>query len=268
MSLHAWEEPCLSGKTGAGTVFFSHCNMRCCFCQNYEISQEGKGLTVSPDRLRDIFLEQQERQATCLELVTPSQYAESLLPALTEAKKAGLTIPVVYNTNGYDLPETLKRFDGLVDVFMPDLKYFDSRYGAKYSGVPDYFDVASLAIRTMFQMVGPVQKNREGLMARGVLIRHLVLPWLWRDSCRCLDWINQTFGDAVIVSVMNQYMPLFKAARHPEINRPLTTLEYQRVIKHAEKLGMTQVYIQVGKTNSDIFIPIFDGSHVLTPHEN
>ena len=229
VSLHAWEEPCLSGKTGAGTVFFSHCNMRCCFCQNYEISQEGKGLTVSPDRLRDIFLEQQERQATCLELVTPSQYAESLLPALTEAKKAGLTIPVVYNTNGYDLPETLKRFDGLVDVFMPDLKYFDSRY---------------------------------------VLIRHLVLPWLWRDSCRCLDWINQTFGDAVIVSVMNQYMPLFKAARHPEINRPLTTLEYQRVIKHAEKLGMTQVYIQVGKTNSDIFIPIFDGSHVLTPHEN
>lgn len=105
-------------------------------------------------------------------------------------------------------------------------------------------------------------------MTRGVLIRHLVLPWLWRDSCRCLDWINQTFGDAVIVSVMNQYMPLFKAARHPEINRSLTTLEYQRVIKHAEKLGMTQVYIQVGKTNSDIFIPIFDGSHVLTPHEN
>lgn len=141
---------------------FSHCNMRCCFCQNHEISQEGKGLTVSTARLRDIFLEQQERKAACLELVTPSQYAESIVPALTEAKKAGLTIPVVYNTNGYDLPETLRRFDGLVDVFMPDLKYFDSRYGAKYSGVPDYFDVARVAIRTMFQMVGPIEKAERG----------------------------------------------------------------------------------------------------------
>ena len=268
VSLHAWEEPCLSGKNGAGTVFFSHCTMRCCFCQNYPISHEGKGLTVSPERLRDIFLEQQYRKSSCLELVTPSHYAEILVFALKEAKKAGLTIPVVYNTNAYDLPETLRRFDGLVDIFMPDLKYFDSRYGARYSGVPDYFDIARLAIQTMFDLVGPVQKNISGLMTRGVLIRHLVLPWLWRDSCRCLDWLYGTFGDAVVVSIMNQYMPLFKATRHPEINRPLTTLEYQRVLKHAEKLGMSNVYVQVGKTNSDIFIPIFDGSHVLTSHEN
>ena len=268
VSLHAWEEPCLSGKTGAGTVFFSHCNMRCCFCQNHEISREGKGLTVSIERLRDIFLEQQDRKAACLELVTPSHYAESIAVALEEAKKAGLTLPVVYNTNAYDLPATLKRFDGLVDVFMPDLKYFDSRYGARYSGVPDYFDVASQAIRTMFEMVGSVQKNENGHMTRGVLVRHLVLPWIWRDSCRCLQWLYETFGNAIFVSVMNQYMPLYKANHHPEINRPLTTLEYQRVVRYAEKLGMTNVYIQVGKTNSDIFIPIFDGSHVLATPEN
>lgn len=264
VSLHAWEEPCISGKRGAGTVFFSHCTMRCCFCQNYEISNEGKGFEVTPKRLTEIFLEEEKRGAETLELVTPSHYADSIIPALKDAKEAGLSIPVVYNTNAYDLPETLRRFAGLVDVFMPDLKYFDSRLAARYSGVPDYKEVATKAIETMFELTGPLRFNAHGILEKGVLIRHLVLPWLYKDSFACLDWIYKRFKDDVYVSVMNQYMPLYKASRHPEINRPLTTLEYNRVLDHAEKLGMKKVYFQAGRTNSDIFIPIFDGSHVLS----
>lgn len=263
VSLHAWEEPCISGENGAGTVFFSHCNLRCCFCQNHAISDQGKGISVSINRLSDIFLEQEKRGASCLELVTPSHYAESVIPALQFAKERGLSIPVVYNTNAYDLPETLKRFSGLVDVFMPDLKYFNSRLATRYSGVPNYFEIASKAIQTMFDITGSVQFDSKGLLRRGVLVRHLVLPQFWSDSCRCLDWLQSTFGHDILVSVMNQYMPLYKASRHHEINRSLTTLEYERVLQHAESIGMTNVYIQTGKTNSDIFIPIFDGSHVL-----
>ena len=264
VSLHAWEEPCISGKRGAGTVFFSHCTMRCCFCQNYEISNEGKGIEVTPERLTEIFLEEERRGAETLELVTPSHYADSIIPALKEAKASGLSIPVVYNTNAYDLPETLKRFAGLVDVFMPDLKYFDSRLAARYSGVPHYKEVATKAIETMFELTGPIRLNSEGILEKGVLIRHLVLPWLYKDSFACLKWIYERFKDDVYVSVMNQYMPLYKANRHREINRPLTTLEYNRVLDYAEKLGMKKVYFQAGRTNSDIFIPIFDGSHVLS----
>ncbi len=238
--------------------------MRCCFCQNYEISNEGKGFEVTAERLTEIFLEEEKRGAETLELVTPSHYAEAIVPALKAAKEAGLSIPVVYNTNAYDLPETLQRFAGLVDVFMPDLKYFDSRLAARYSGVPHYKEVATKAIETMFELTGPLSFNAEGILEKGVLIRHLVLPWLYKDSFACLDWIYKTFKDDVYVSIMNQYMPLYKAKRHPEINRPLTTLEYNRVLDYAEKLGMKKVYFQAGRTNSDIFIPIFDGSHVLS----
>lgn len=266
VSLHAWEEPCISGKRGAGTVFFSNCNMRCCFCQNHEISQEGRGITVSEERLAEIFLEEEARGAETLELVTPTHYAETIIPALRKAKASGLHIPVVYNTNGYEIPETLRRLEGLVDVFMPDLKYFDSRLGSRYSGTPDYAEVAKEAIKTMFDMTGPLTFGENGILKRGLIVRHLVLPWQWRDSCKCLDWLYETFKDTIYVSVMNQYMPLYKANRHREINRPLTTLEYNRVLQHAEKIGMKNVYFQAGKTNSDIFIPIFDGSHVLPSH--
>ena len=238
--------------------------MRCCFCQNYTISHEGNGIAITEDRLTSIFLEEEQRGAETLELVTPSHYAESIVVALKKAKDAGLSIPVVYNTNAYDLPETLQRFKGLVDVFLPDLKYFDSHLAKRYSGVPNYKEVATRAIETMFELTGPLRFNRTGILERGVLIRHLVLPWLYKDSFACLDWIYDTFKDNVYVSIMNQYMPLYKACRHPEINRPLTTLEYNRVLDHAEKLGMQKVYFQAGRTNSDIFIPIFDGSNVLS----
>lgn len=262
VSLHPWEEPIISGKNGAGTVFFSHCNLRCCFCQNHEISTEGKGVPVTTARLTDIFLEQQARGASCVELVTPGHYTEAIIDALTAAKTRGLTIPVAWNSNGYENPESLRRLTGLVDIFMPDLKYFDSSLGEKYSGVPHYFEFASEAIRTMFAMTGPAVIGEDGLLKKGLVVRHLVLPWQWKDSCRAIDWLWETFGDAVYVSVMNQYMPLYKACRHPEINRKLTTLEYQKVLRHIRELGMTKVFRQVGTTSLAKFIPHFDGSGV------
>ena len=263
VSLHTWEEPILEAKKGAGTIFFSHCNLRCCFCQNHEISTEGHGLKISTQRLADIFLEEAQRGACCIELVTPGHYTRQIREALLDAKDRGLKLPVVYNSNAYELPETLRMLSGLVDIFLPDLKYFDNRLGEKYSGVSKYFDYASEAIRTMFDMVGPCKLDNTGLLRRGLIIRHLVLPWQWRDSCRCLDWIHETFDDQVYVSIMNQYMPLFKACRHPEINRPLTTLEYQKVVRHAREIGITKGFIQVGRTNSAKFIPHFNEEHVL-----
>lgn len=263
VSLHAWEEPILEAKKGAGTIFFSHCNLRCCFCQNYEISAQGKGIRISTERLTEIFLEEEKRGASCIELVTPGHYTRQIRQALIAAKEQGLSLPIVYNSNAYELPETLRMLSGLIDIFLPDLKYFDNRLGERYSGVSKYFDYASNAIRTMFDMTGPTQLDNAGQLRRGLIIRHLVLPWQWRDSCRCLDWIHETFGDQVYVSIMNQYMPLYKACRHPEINRPLTTLEYQKVIRHARNIGITKGFIQVGRTDNAKFIPHFDGEHVL-----
>lgn len=268
VSLHAWEEPILEAKKGAGTIFFSHCNLRCCFCQNYEISAKGKGIRISTERLTEIFLEETARGASCIELVTPGHYTRQIREALIAAKAQGLALPVVYNSNAYELPETLHMLDGLIDIFLPDLKYFDNHLGEKYSGVPKYFDYASEAIRSMFKMVGPAELDAAGQLRRGLIIRHLVLPWQWRDSCRCLDWIHETFGDQVYVSIMNQYMPIYKACRHPEINRPLTTLEYQKVVRHAREIGITKGFIQVGRTDSAKFIPNFDGDHVLAENHN
>ena len=263
VSLHAWEEPILEAKKGAGTIFFSHCNLRCCFCQNYEISAQGKGIRISTERLTEIFLEEEKRGASCIELVTPGHYTRQIREALIAAKEQGLSLPIVYNSNAYELPETLRMLSGLIDIFLPDLKYFDNRLGERYSGVSKYFDYASNAIRTMFDMTGPTQLDSAGQLRRGLIIRHLVLPWQWCDSCRCLDWIHGTFGDQVYVSIMNQYMPLYKACRHPEINRPLTTLEYQKVIRHARNIGITKGFMQVGRTDNAKFIPHFDGEHVL-----
>ena len=263
VSLHPWEEPCLCGRNGAGTVFFTHCNLRCCFCQNYMISAQGQGIPVSDERLAEIFLEQQQRGASCLELVTPSHYVLNIIRALDLARAAGLTLRVVYNSNGYERPDIIACLAGYVDVYMPDLKYFDSALGRKYSGVPDYFEWASRAIQAMVDQVGPVRFDAEGQLVRGVLVRHLVLPWLWQDSCRCVEWLWKCFGDTVCVSLMNQYVPMYRACRHPEINRKLTTLEYQKVVRRARELGLTRCYMQVGQTADEKFVPVFDGANVL-----
>lgn len=263
VSLHKWEEPCLSGKNGAGTVFFSHCNLRCCFCQNFEISSNGFGITVGFERLVEIFLEQQSRGATCLELVSSSHYSDVIARALARAKSIGLTIPVALNSNGYEKIDSLKKLEGLVDIYLPDLKYFDSKLGAKYSGAPHYFEVASLAIKEMVRQQPVLKLTSEGLLLNGVIVRHLVLPSHYTDSLKVVTWVHENFQDKVYLSLMNQYIPLHHAYKHKEINRKLTTLEYQKVVRYARKIGVTRGFIQEGATSKSKFIPVFDGSHVL-----
>ena len=258
VSLHEWEEPCLTGENGAGTIFFSHCNLKCAFCQNFKISHENFGKDISVERLTEIFLEQQERGAANIELVTPSHYTPQICLALDAAKNLGLNLPVIWNSNGYELPETLELLKNRVDVFLPDFKYFDNKIANSFSGVNDYFEVAAAAVKKMFELVGEIKFNKQGLLIRGVLVRHLVLPNFRSDSMKILDWLYKTFGDKIFISIMNQYTPIFHASDFPQLDRKLTTFEYKSVIKHAEKLGIKNCFIQVGKSASEEFIPKFN----------
>lgn len=262
VSLHPWEEPCLTGKKGAGTVFFSYCSLRCCFCQNHEISHGGKGEEVDDSRLAEIFLEQQQRGAATLDLVTPTHYVPQIIHALDIAREKGFVLPVVYNSSAYDSVETIEALRGYVDIFLPDLKYVDAASAAEYSAAPDYFAAASAAIRRMAEITGPAVFAEDGRMMRGVLIRHLVLPGHRHESMRALDWIWQEFGDTVQISLMNQYTPMYRAAEHKGMNRRLTTFEYESVVDHAVKIGITRCYVQEGKTASKEYVPDFDGTGV------
>ena len=266
VSLHRWEEPCLTGAQGAGTVFFSHCTMKCVFCQNYAVSHQGRGIDVSVERLAEIFLEQQRRGAASLDLVTPTHYVPQIVEALDRAKANGFSLPVVYNCGGYELPETIEALRGSVDVFLPDLKYCDDSLARRYSNAPDYFHYASASIEKMFEIAGPFVM-KDGLMTRGVLVRHLILPGHSRDSLRLLDYLWNTFGSDICVSLMNQFTPMPQAAGCPELNRRLTTYEYDRVLDYAEKLGMENCFIQRGRTAVEEFIPVFDGRNVARDEE-
>ncbi len=260
--LHHWEEPCLSGSRGAGTVFFSHCNLCCSFCQNHTISQEGFGREVTIERLAAIFLEQQASGAHNLDLVTPTHYVPQIAAAMTVAKKNGFTLPVVYNSNAYETEDTVTLLKDHVTIFLPDLKYFADIYARRYSAAPDYFTHASRAIAKMVDLAGPPVFDAAGLMEKGVIVRHLALPGLAKDSRRILDWLWHTFGDTVYISLMNQYTPLYQAGNHPEINRRLTTWEYNQLTDYALKLGIRNCFIQKGKTASIDFVPEFNGDGV------
>ncbi len=261
VSLHPWEEPCIAGAAGAGTVFFSHCNLRCCFCQNHEISHGGKGEDVTDARLAAVFLEQQQRGASTLDLVTPTHYVPQILTALQQARSQGFSLPVVYNSNAYETVGTIESLRGQIDVFLPDLKYMDAGSAARYSGAADYFATASAAIRKMVELAGP-PRLVKGILQQGVLVRHLVLPGYRRESMRIVDWLWDSFGEDIYLSLMNQYTPLYRAVEHPEINRRLTTFEYDSVVEHAFDRGFRHCYIQEGKTASVKFIPCFDGQGV------
>ena len=258
VSLHQWEEPCLVGENGAGTVFFSHCSLRCCFCQNHQISQEGYGTEVDISRLAEIFLEQQERGAANIDLVTPTHYVPQIIKALDIAKSSNLHIPVVYNSNGYENIETIELLRGHVDIFLPDLKYFDNEVAVKYSSAPRYFETASKAITKMFELVGSMEFESSGLMRRGIIVRHLIIPNHRRDSMKIVEWLYKNFGDSIYISLMNQYTPMFRAAKFKELNRRLTTFEYNSVVNYAVELGVKNCYIQVGKTASKKFVPNFN----------
>ena len=262
VSLHAWEEPCLAGEKGAGTVFFSGCNMRCAFCQNHEISRENFGIAVTEERLADIFLEQEERGAATLDLVTPTHFAPQIAAALHLAKAQGLSIPVVYNSSAYETVDTIKSLAGLVDIFLPDLKYMAEEAALRYSTAPDYFKTASAAIRCMREIAGRPVFDDTNRMQRGVLVRHLVLPGRRKESMKILDWLWQNFSDTIYISLMNQYTPIGDLSKVPELNRRLTTFEYESVVDHARSLGIKNCYIQQGGTVSASFVPKFDGRGV------
>lgn len=258
VSLHNWEEPCISGKTGSGTIFFSDCNLRCPFCQNYQISSEGVGKEISIERLSDLFLEQQEIGAHNINLVTPTHYVPQIIKALDIAKSNGLNIPIIYNTNSYENIETIKALKGYIDVYLPDLKYFNDKYSLKYSNAPSYFHHASKAIKEMITQVREIKINSEGLIEKGVLIRHLMLPGLLFDSKKVIDYIYTTFKDSVYISIMNQYTPMYNSSNFPEINKPLNPKHYDSIINYCLSIGVKNAFIQENGTCSKSFIPEFD----------
>lgn len=253
--LHYWEEPVISGKNGSGTVFFSGCVLKCVFCQNYEISAESKGFEVTPEELGEIFLKLKKMGAENINLVNPTHFVPQIIHAL-KLVKSDLSIPVVYNSGGYESLETLDALEGFVDIFLPDLKYFDSGISAKYSKAPDYFEKAFAAIRKMAGISGkPVIEN--GLMKKGTIVRHLVLPNCRKDSIEIVKRIGETFkSDEILISLMSQYTPLFNASRFPEINRRTSTFEYDSVVKAASEYGF-EGFIQERSSASDAYIPKF-----------
>ena len=261
VSLHRWEEPCLVGERGAGTIFFAHCNLKCVYCQNFSISHEGYGADISIERLAEIFIEQQRRGAANVELVTPTHYAEQICAAIDIAKACGLTLPIVWNSNAYETPETLELLRGRVDIFLPDVKYFDDTAAQTFSAAPNYFATAAVAVTKMFELVGAAQIE-GGQMTRGVIVRHLVLPNFRRDAIKIVDWLQATFGDEIFISLMNQYTPLYRACEFKKISRPLTTFEYQSVVEHAAALGVKNCFVQIGKTADAKFVPDFNLSGV------
>lgn len=259
-ALHFWEEPCLSGTNGSGAVFFSGCNLHCIYCQNHTIAQGQSGKEISVERLSEIFLELQDKQAHNINLVTPTHYVPQIIQALQTAKDNGLTIPVVYNTSGYENVDTLKRLEGLIDIYLPDLKYHDSTLSARYSNAPDYFAKASVAIEEMLRQTGgPVFVDGEdSLMLKGVIVRHLLLPGCEADSRYLLQYLHQTHGNDIYVSIMNQYTPMPHVTDIPALNRRITPEEYDRIVDYAIQIGIENGFIQEGETASESFIPAFD----------
>ncbi len=257
-ALHKWEEPCISGTRGSGAVFFSNCTLKCIFCQNYRISHEGFGKEISAERLADIFLELEDQGAHNINLVTPTHYLPSVIRALDIAKPK-LDIPIVYNCGGYERVETVRELEGYVDIYLPDLKYFDDGLAKKYSNAPEYFRIALAAIKEMIRQVKNLVYDSEGLMKKGVIVRHMVLPGCRNDSINLLRNMSEELpkGD-YLVSIMSQYTPFYKAAKYPEIDRRITTYEYESVIEEAIRLGLTDGFMQEKSSAKEEYTPPFD----------
>lgn len=259
-ALHQWEEPCISGIRGSGTVFFSGCTLRCCFCQNHEISSGGFGMDLTAKRLGDIFLELEAQGAHNINLVTPTQYLPSILKAL-DLVKHRLSIPVVYNCGGYERPETIDALNGYVDIYLPDLKYKSTVLSARYSQAPDYFYWASQAIPAMIRQTGaPVFSQEDGcqLLKKGVILRHMILPGQKEDSKALLDWIADTLPKGqFLISLMSQYTPFYRSQEFPEINRRITTYEYNQVLDYAISRNLTDGYMQKKSSAREEYTPPF-----------
>ena len=255
--LHYWEEPCLSGKNGSGTIFFSYCNLKCIYCQNYEISKNHKGKEITIEEFSDICIDLEKKGANNINLVTPTHYVLQIIEGLKLAKEKGLSIPIVYNTSSYETVETIKMLDGIVDIYLPDLKYYDDYYAINYSHVKNYFKVSSKAINEMFKQVGNPVFDKNGMLRKGLIVRHLCLPELKEDTKKILDYLYKTYKDDIYISIMNQYTPVRKFNRFTNLNRTITEDEYNEIINYAVDLGITNAFIQEGETQKESFIPNF-----------
>ncbi len=277
-ALHDWEEPCISGKEGSGAVFFSGCALHCVFCQNRKIASGDAGREISVGRLTEIFLELQQKGANNINLVTPGHFVPQIVSAIDRAKQQGLTLPIVYNTSSYENVDTLRQLAGLVDIYLPDFKYMDASLSAKYSHAADYSRVAKAAVAEMVRQTGkavfaepaggtavrtvtdPVEAG--WLMKRGTIVRHLLLPGQKEDAKAVIRYLYEIYGDAIYISIMNQFTPLEGLAQYPELNRRVTEEEYNEVVDYAIALGVEQGFIQEGETAEESFIPEFDGEGV------
>ena len=293
-ALHFWEEPCISGTAGSGAVFFSGCNLGCVFCQNYAISRGHVGKNITVQRLSDIFLELQGKGANNINLVTAGHFLPVVIDALEDAKNRGLSIPIVYNTSSYEKVEAIRDLDGLVDIYLPDLKYVSSRLSGDFSKAPDYFEVASKAIEEMVRQTGEpeffvkkkaslnqqmslwesedvmdaatynecaddlMSEGREVLMKRGTIVRHLLLPGCTEDSKAVVKYLYETYGDSIFISIMNQYTPMPQVSEHPLLSRKVTDDEYNEVLDYAIDSGIENAFMQEGDVAEESFIPNFD----------
>lgn len=256
-ALHMWEEPCISGDSGSGAVFFSGCTLGCVYCQNHKIADGTVGKPISVERLAEIFLELQEQGAWNINLVTAGHFIPSVIRSLNLAKRQGLRIPVVYNTSGYEKVDTLKKLEGYIDIYLPDLKYVDTALAEKYSFAPDYPKVAKAALDEMVRQVGVAQFEGEQ-MKKGVIVRHLVLPGQSEASREVIRYLYETYGDRIFISILNQYTPMPYLERYPELNRKITDEEYDEVVDYAISIGVENGFIQEGDTAQESFIPEFD----------
>ena len=266
-ALHFWEETCISGTNGSGAVFFSGCSMHCVFCQNREIANGIVGKEIERERLRDIFLELQDQGANNINLVTPGHYVPHLVWAVEQARNQGLSIPIVYNTSGYEKVDTLKQLEGIVDVYLPDFKYWEPQTAQKYSNAPDYPEVARAAIAEMVRQRPTVEFifNKEqnvDLIQKGVIVRQLLLPGQFKDAKRIVKYLHETYGNQIYLSLMSQYTPLAHVEKYPELNRKVDRRTYERYIDYAIEIGVENGFIQEEDVAEESFIPRFDGEGV------
>lgn len=257
-TLHFYEEPCISGKNGSGAIFFSYCNMKCKFCQNYEISWEGKGKEISIEELANTFLELKQKGADNINLVTPTIYTYQIIEAIKIAKEKGLDIPIIYNSNGYESVQTLKKLEGYIDVYLPDLKYYDDKIGFQFSGIKNYFEYATKAIQEMYRQVGAPVLNEEGLIQKGLIIRHLVLPNYIDNSKKVLSWIHNNIDQNIYVSIMAQYFPCYRAKEIKDLNRKLTKKEYKEIENYVYALDIQNGYMQELGEHEEEYVPNFN----------
>lgn len=262
-SVHRFEEPCISKLNGSGTVFFSNCNLNCVFCQNYEISQLGYGKEMTIEELANVFIQLQNKNVNNINLVTPTSYAIQIIEAIKISKNKGLNIPIIYNTNGYENIETIKMLQGYIDIYLPDLKYAENELGIRYSKVNNYFEIATRAIKEMYKQVGKTQFDDKGIIKNGVIIRHLVLPNHIENSRKVLKWINDNMPKDIMVSVMNQYFPTYKAKNISDLSRKLTKREQVNIEKYLYSLDLERGFIQDLEKNEEKYVPNWSNVTIL-----